>query len=214
MRTILISFLFCVALGCKKTEKISVTPQPVDTTHHPIDTTIIDTTDTTVVLDTFITYIIPAGANYVLGNSYLAFSQKSISFKAIFDSSCIYTNVNPVNQADINKLYGFSDCNTFHQINSARFGWNWKDGAMHIHAYCYSDTVRIYKELGTVPLNAEVNCKLEVVSGYYVFTLNGFKDSVSRHCTDTIASGYKLLPFFGGDEMAPHEIRIKIKELK
>src|SRR5690606_41284654 len=63
------------------------------------------------------------------------------------DSSCVYKNPHPENQDDINKLYGFSDCTSLHHANSARFGWNWKDGALRIHAYCYVDSVRQYKEL-------------------------------------------------------------------
>lgn len=164
--------------------------------------------------DTFTTYLIKAGKNYCEGNSYPLSSIKSLRFKAIFDSSCIYTNVNPVNQADINKLYGFADSNVFHQINSARFGWNWMNGAMHIHAYCYVSTVRMYKELGTVPLNTEVDCSIDVVPGNYIFTLNGKRDTMLRASQDTVAVGYKLYPYFGGDETAPHDVRIMIKELQ
>jgi hypothetical protein len=28
---------------------------------------------------------------------------------------------------------------------------------------------------------------------------------------DTIAAGYKLVPYFGGDEPAPHDMQIKVK---
>lgn len=163
--------------------------------------------------DTFLKYIIPSGKNYCLNNTYTVFTQSFLKFIAVFDSSCIYTTANPQNQADINKLYGFADCGTFHQVNSARFGWNWQDGKMHIHAYCYADSVRQYKELGTVLLEKENLYQLEALHGMYIFTLNGKKDTMLRHCTDTVL-GYKLLPYFGGDETAPHEVHIKIKELK
>jgi len=164
--------------------------------------------------DTFTTYLIKAGKNYCEGNSYPPTSLKSLKFKVIFDSSCVYTNVDPVNQADINKLYGFADSNVFHQINSARFGWNWMNGVMHIHAYCYVSTVRMYKELGTVPLNREVDCAIDVLPGRYIFTLNGKRDTMLRSSQDTVAVGYKLYPYFGGDETAPHDVRIKIREMK
>lgn len=174
-----------------------------------------DTTDTsTVVTDSFTTYIILKGNNYCENNSYPPFKQNSLEFNVIFDSSCIYENADPVNQADINKLYGFSDCNTFHHANSARFGWNWMNDKMHIHAYCYADSVRFYKELGTVELDKEIACSIELLPGKYVFTLNGKKDTMLRHCDDSIASGIKLFPYFGGDEPAPNDIRIRIKEMK
>jgi len=164
--------------------------------------------------DTFTTYIIKAGNNFCENNVYPLSEIKILKFKAILDSTCIYTNVNPDNQADINKLYGFADDSAFHQISSARFGWNWMDGQMHIHAYCYANAVRSYKELGTVLLNKEIECSLEVLPGKYIFTLNGKRDTMLRSSQDTVASGYKLLPYFGGDEPAPQDIKIKIKEIK
>jgi hypothetical protein len=90
--------------------------------------------------------------NYCENNSYAVTSYAYMHFRCSFDSSGIYTTDTPSNQQDINKLYGFADCSSFHQTNSARFGWNWDNGAMHIHAYCYSNSVVAYKELGTVNL--------------------------------------------------------------
>lgn len=186
------------------------------TPHHtqpPANST--DTSDPdTVVTDTFITYLILRGNNYCEQNSYPIYQQSSLKFKAIFDSSCIYTNADPSNQADINKLYGFSDCQTLHHANSARFGWNWMNGKLHIHAYCYIDSVRQYKELGIVDLNKEIDCSIDLLPGKYVFTLNGKKDTMERHCSDTAAYGVKLFPYFGGDEPAPQDVRIRIKEVK
>ncbi len=202
-------FFVSVLEACQKQDATKSTPPT------PKDTTKVDTSDTLKTpIDSFITYRILKGKNYCENNSYPLWKHSSLRFVAIFDSSCIYTNVDPANQADINKLYGFSDCTTPHHANSARFGWNWINGAIHIHAYCYVDSVRQYKELGTVSLNKEVNCSIETLPGKYVFTLNGKRDTMQRHCTDSIANGIKLFPYFGGDEPAPHDIQIKIKELK
>ena len=147
------------------------------------------------------------------GNTYPAFSHNSLKFKAIFDSSCIYSTVDPTNQADICKLYGFADNNSFHQVNSARFGWNWLNDSLRIHAYCYVNSVRIYKELGTVPINSPSDYSIEVIPGKYIFTLNGKVDTMDRFSLDPQAIGYRLYPYFGGDEPAPHEIKIRIKDL-
>ena len=88
--------------------------------------------------DGFKEYVIEAGAHYTSDNGYKLISKKKdIHFMAWLDSSCIYTSVDPVNQGDINKLYGFGDCNTGHQESSARFGWNWNGKAFDMHAYCY-----------------------------------------------------------------------------
>jgi hypothetical protein len=164
--------------------------------------------------EAFTTWFIPAGQNYATGTTYPPFTRRELKFIAVLDSSCIYTTVNPANQADINKLYGFSDNGTHHQTNSARFGWNWENGVMHLHAYCYVSGVRTHKELGTVSLNLPVECGIEVQPGRYIFTLNGQKDTIARTSTDTVADGYMLQPYFGGDEPAPHDITIKIKEIE
>ena len=39
------------------------------------------------------------------------------------------------------------------------------------------------------------------------------KDSLPRTSATSKAEGYKLYPYFGGDESAPHDIFIYIKEL-
>lgn len=163
--------------------------------------------------DSFKTYFIKQGNNYCDNNDYALTQYTYLHFRAILDSSCIYTTVDPGNQADINKLYGFADCASHHQTNSARFGWNWENGVMHIHAYCYAGTVRSYKELGIVELGKAFDCKLYVLPDKYIFELEGKKDTMVRGCPDNTAVGYKLLPYFGGDEPAPHAVRVKIREM-
>lgn len=163
--------------------------------------------------DSFKTYIIKKGNNYCDNNDYALTQYTFLHFRAILDSSCIYSTADPTNQADINKLFGFADCASHHQTNSARFGWNWENGAMHIHAYCYAGTLRNYKELGAVPLNKAFDCKLYVLPDKYIFELEGKKDTMTRGCTDNAAIGYKLLPYFGGNEPAPHDVRVKIREM-
>lgn len=163
--------------------------------------------------DSFKKYIISKGNNYCDNNDYVLTQYTFLHFRAILDSSCIYATVDPTNQADINKLFGFADCASHHQTNSARFGWNWENGAMHIHAYCYAGTVRSYKELGTVVLNKAFDCKLYVLPDKYVFELEGKKDTMTRGCADNAAIGYKLLPYFGGNEPAPYDVRVKIREM-
>ena len=85
-------------------------------------------------------------------------------FDVIFDESAKYFTNNPANQADVNKLFGFADCNEMHQNNSLRFGWRWNpnpdpkllkekggvvdpNGMVEILAYCYVDSKRIIEPL-------------------------------------------------------------------
>ncbi len=50
-----------------------------------------------------------------------------------FDSSAIYRTVDSLNQYDINKLIGWSDCGDNHTENSIRFGWRWLNDSLEIH---------------------------------------------------------------------------------
>jgi hypothetical protein len=164
--------------------------------------------------DVFIDYLIKSGNNFCENDSIVILDYiDSLNFMVIFDSSCIYTNVDPTNQFDINKLMGFSDCGTHHQVNSARFGWNWLEGSIHIYAYCYNNEIRDFKLLDTVSLNTPYLLKMYLRDNQYCFSLKNKEYTMSRHCSDNKIFGYQLFPYFGGDETAPHNILIKIKYL-
>lgn len=162
----------------------------------------------------YTTYIIQKGKNYCEGNTYEVLSAvAALDFLVVFDSSCIYQNADPVNQADINKLLGFSDCVTHHQQNSARFGWNWMDGALNLYAYCYRNGERMHKPLGSISLDTAQHLKMYVEGNYYLFVVNGKIDTMPRYCEGNSINGYSLLPYFGGDEPAPQDIHIRIRRL-
>lgn len=161
----------------------------------------------------FTKYTIRAGQHYCDENKFTSTSYSELKFIAKFDSTAIYTNVNPDNQLDINKLYGFSDNNSLsHQQYSARFGWRWSNNALRIFGYVYNNGVRDSKELGTVVIGSENNYSIKVNPKSYVFSLNGVIDSLPRTSTTVKANGYKLYPYFGGDEPAPRTTYIWIKE--
>jgi len=163
--------------------------------------------------DDFITYTIKTGSHEVENNSNGLFTSSSMRFQAIFDSSCIYKNRFAENQNDINKLMGFSDCSSQHQSNSARFGWNWRENALRIYAYIYVDGQRQEKELGTAQIGKITSFGIKTEGNSYVFTFNGNDVSMPRHCSGGTGISYKLLPYFGGDEPAPQDIKIKIRNL-
>jgi hypothetical protein len=158
-------------------------------------------------------YIIPKGEHYAAGNNLGLVDKKSLVFKVRFDSSCIYTLNNVANATDINKLYGFSDCGTNHQENSTRYGWLWNGKAIELHAYCYADGKRSSKLLTTVGIGQEIELAMGIEPGKYVFTVKGKKEYMQRSCTDDEAQAYQLFPYFGGDEVAPHDVHIFIKQL-
>ena len=162
----------------------------------------------------FIKFTISEGKQFCNNNIYVTTSYSELKFLAKFDSSAIYTTTDPSNQDDINKLYGFADNNTTHQKYSARFGWCWYNNALRLYGYIYNSGIRDSKELGTVAIGYENNCSIKVTPTAYQFTLNGKVDSLPRSSNTIRAEGYKLYPYFGGNESAPHTINIFIKELE
>ena len=160
----------------------------------------------------FVQYVIPKDEHYANGNVYKPVDVTEMKFTVRFDSSCIYQTTDPENQADINKLYGFADNNALHQQYSARFGWRWSDGALRLFAYTYNNSIRDSKELAVVPIGKDVHCGIRVTGESYVFSVGEKQETMVRKSTTATAKGYQLYPYFGGDEVAPHEVRIWIKE--
>jgi hypothetical protein len=158
-------------------------------------------------------YVIPSGEHYARQSTYQALKVKTIKFIALFDNSAIYKTVDEKNQGDINKLYGVSDCNTPHQTNSARFGWRWYNGKLEIWAYAYVNAGRKSAFITTVALNSSSVYELSFTPDSYVFKVNDISVALPRSCQKE-ADGYKLYPYFGGDEPAPHEIKITIEDVK
>ena len=67
------------------------------------------------------TYTIKEGKHR---STYAYHTSKDTTFNwnIIFDSSAIYSTLDSLNQYDVNKLIGLSDCGTRHIENSIRFG--------------------------------------------------------------------------------------------
>lgn len=224
--------LLCVSTllvaGCRKDAATLLQPAPTSSISETTDETVRSTPDLAGVYHDghqllnesasaapFVSYLILAGQNFCVGNIYPVDTFYGMRFQAIFDSSCIYANADPSNQADINKLMGFSDSASHHQQNSARFGWNWQNGALRVYAYCYRSGVRQSYELGTVSLNEPHEFNIELRAGQYFFSVdNKYFTLMERAAQEPYAYGYKLLPYFGGDEPAPHDVRIQVRELK
>ena len=160
----------------------------------------------------FIQYTIRKGQQYCDQNSFTVVEYAELKFAVKFDNSAKYQTTDPANQEDINKLYGFSDNNNAHQEYSARFGWNWTRDSLRVFAYIYNNGVRTSQELAAILPNTEYNCSIKIVGNAYAFKLNDKTITMNRESTTAKAQGYKLYPYFGGDELAPHDISIWIRE--
>jgi hypothetical protein len=161
----------------------------------------------------FLKYTIPAGKQYCDQNNFLPVKFQQLTFIVKFDSSAIYKTRKAENQDDINKLFGFSDNNATHQQFSGRFGWRWSDDALRLFAYNYNNGNRSFKELATIEIGRQYTCSITVAGSEYIFAVNGVETKMPRQSTTTLAEGYQLYPYFGGDETAPHDIFIWIEKL-
>lgn len=163
--------------------------------------------------DNFIQYHIPQGEHYSDNSAFVPVSYTEQKFLVKFDSTAVYQTTDPANQYDINKLYGFSDNSKQHHEFSARIGWRWSDGALRLFGYIYNNAVVSYQEIGSVSIGDEHTCSIKVTGISYLFTVDGKGLTMPRESAGDKATGYKLYPYFGGDEPAPHAINIRIREL-
>jgi len=136
----------------------------------------------------------------------------SFTFKVMFDDSAKYTSKTAENQYDVNKLIGFTDCgNMSIHKDSARVGWNWDHGQLHVYAYTYANKVRTFEKIGDGVLNKAMEVKIKVSGDHYVFTYNGKETKMARGCSKSKSFKTWSYPYFGGDETAPQEIKILVK---
>ena len=140
------------------------------------------------------------------------FEGQGINITVMFDESAEYTLQDPANQGDINKLVGFSDCGQHHQSESARFGWRWYQEELQLLAYVYREGNLSYELMGAAPMNQEISLTLNIEGGQYLFSGSNL-DTVVMERTGQCEGGenYWLWPYFGGDEPAPHTVRIQLK---
>lgn len=158
-------------------------------------------------------FIIPQGQHTATENPFKPVETSEVKFVVKFDSSAIYQTVNPGNQDDINKLWGFADNGGHHQHYSARFGWRWSHGTLRLFAYTYNNGIRETKELGAIGIGEEALCSIRIAGKQYIFTLNDKTETMHRQSSTEKGKGYQLYPYFGGDEIAPHEVKVWVKEL-
>jgi hypothetical protein len=157
-------------------------------------------------------YIIEAGQQNATSHPFRTVELTTQRFTVRFDSSAIYKTLSPENQFDINKLYGFSDNGSQHHEYSARLGWRWSENALRLFGYVYNAGIVSSIELCQIPIGALISCSIEAADGQYIFTVGTNSWTLPRLSAPGKAKGYQLYPYFGGDELAPHQVRIWIEE--
>jgi hypothetical protein len=163
------------------------------------------------------TYLIKSGNHYHSGVDLSIAPRSQYGWQVYFFEDTIYTSVTPVNQYDINKLVGTTDCWSLfsNHNNSARFGWNWDPTTklMKIHAYTYVDKERQYSYITSIPTKTVATLSLSVEGSFYTFQVNNVTVKMPRGCDQKKMVGVANYPYFGGDETAPHDMHIWLKEI-
>lgn len=137
---------------------------------------------------------------------------RTLAFNAMFNETAIYDFGDPALQSNKNKLLGFSDCNSLHHENSARFAWQWFNERLEVYAYCYVNGERVEKFVGVVNLNEFNHYRIEIGEDHYTFVLNDEPPVyIKRGNTSESGVYYMLWPYFGGHIPAPHDVQIFIR---
>ncbi len=148
----------------------------------------------------------------------ILFGPDEVSATVTFDSSCIY-DVGQVDAQDWNKVIGLGfvgskdqDITTGtppHQIDGARVGWRWNPqrGRIDLGAYVYVEGKRIDFKVAETALNTPTLLTIKIDYTRKMYQLLGGKPIPFTH-NKTFA--YKTGLYFGGNQPAPHRIRVKI----
>jgi len=139
---------------------------------------------------------------------------RKMSFKALFDKSCIYDKIDK--EDDLNKLRGFSYGR--HHKNSVRIGWKPSriiPYKIEIWSYMYINGKRKYEHIVDVDVNTLVNYSITWADENIVIIVRDALQCSKVYKTPApvpkFKFGYHMFPFFGGNAPAPHDMRIKIK---
>jgi len=161
----------------------------------------------------FRVYTIPAGEHS--SGSFINHPNNSkISFQFILDESAYYETEIPENQHDVNKIYGFSDFGAKHQKYSIRLGWRYIENNLELCWLRHEDGVHSSATIKIIQPDVIYNATIDIKTFYYVIVIDNDTTLVRRRPEGNwgLIRRYYLYPYFGGNEYAPHDITIKIKE--
>lgn len=162
--------------------------------------------------DLFRTYTVKTGEHYATPRVFENMTSSHLSFEAKFHPNCKYIFDESGYQDSKNKLLGFSECNSMHHENSARFAWQWLHDRLEIFAYCYVNGERVEKFVGVVELDQVNHYEIIILKHSYLFLLNNEPPvEIPRGNVCNTGMYYMLSPYFGGTLPAPHDIHVSVK---
>ena len=139
----------------------------------------------------------------------------------IFSDSCLYVDKSGEN--DWNKVFGFSYGN--HHKNSIRVGWRCsKPNKLSLGLYYYINGKRNHFAVKEIKTNTPYTVKLKVTQSDISIAVSKFNEPTqiiyAKYKVEpkfgtmftklTPKWGYYLYPYFGGQEKAPYDMKIRI----
>ena len=161
----------------------------------------------------FRVYTIPAGEHS--SGSFLNHPDNSrISFQFVLDNSAYYETEIPENQYDVNKIYGMSDFGLRHQKYSIRLGWRYINNELQLCWLRHEEGRHSSATIRAIEPGVIYNATIDIKTFFYVIVIDNDTTMVRRRPEGNwgLVRRYYLYPYFGGNEYAPHDITIKIKE--
>jgi len=137
-----------------------------------------------------------------------------IVFKFLLDESAIYESIVPENQYDVNKIYGMSDFGKIHQKYSIRLGWRYVEGQVELCWLRHEDGNHSSGKIKNIEIDEVYNATINITTFYYQIVIDNDTTLVRRRPKGNwgLVRRYYLYPYFGGNEFAPHDIEIRIKD--
>lgn len=143
--------------------------------------------------------------------------KNSFTWTVKFTESCRYDLQND-DQGDTNKLIGIGYLPDHHK-DSARFGWVYdrEIDQIALHAYCYVNGERVIQSICSCMIGQAYDLHLKVLSTCYYLAVHYKGDAraighawVNHSHSKKLT--YRLGIYFGGNRVAPHEVKIEIKK--
>lgn len=166
-------------------------------------------------------YIIKKGRHYSKRGIRLHWGKIYGKYLFNFDKTCLYEKRDD-GDFDLNKLLGWSY--GWHQKNSIRIGWRpgavagfAEAGKIELFFYMYNKGHRLSGQLAEVSAERWYIMEIEVLEFYKVaaFTLRTADGGLICKTSETFVvpgfvPGYELYPYFGGNNTAPHDMKIEL----
>jgi len=162
----------------------------------------------------FRVYTIPEG-EHSSGNFINHPVNSKIEFNFVLDESAIYETEIAENQHDVNKIYGMSDFGARHQNHSIRLGWRYINSKIELCWLRHEEGRHSSGTIRTIEIDEIYNAVINITTFYYQVVVNNDTTLVRRRPSGNwgLIRRYYLYPYFGGNEFAPHDITIRIKNL-